>query len=101
MATNYREPQDIPNDPLGRQALRQHTIYPIADSDKVKATMVAKSGDVRAVWTGDKRPPKRGEWYLSGSLIEAYVAPNDLTQPHYIARLVKAEVTTRWVEVEA
>ncbi len=38
------------------------------------------------VATGDKRPPKRGEWYLSGAIVEAYKAPNDLTSTYWIAR---------------
>lgn len=48
----------------------------------------ARQRSVRAVWTGEKRPPKRGEWYLSGAIVEAYRAPNDLSTPFHIARLV-------------
>lgn len=29
---------------------------------------------VKAVWTGEKRPVKAGEWYLSGAIPEAYQA---------------------------
>lgn len=43
----------------------------------------------RVVWTGDHRPPLKGEWYLSGSVIEAYRAPNDLSTPYPIARLTR------------
>ena len=42
-----------------------------------------------AVYTGEKRPPKKGEWYLSGAIPAAYQAPNDLTSVYHIARLVK------------
>lgn len=42
----------------------------------------------RAVWTGEYRQPKRGEWYLSGAIPAAYQAPNDLTTPFHILRLV-------------
>lgn len=45
-------------------------------------------GRVRARWTGEKRAPKKGEWYLSGAVIEAYRAPNDLTTAYHIAELV-------------
>ena len=31
-----------------------------------------------------KRAPRRGEWYLSGAIIEAYQAPNDLTDEYTI-----------------
>lgn len=41
-----------------------------------------------AVPTGEFRFPKKGEWFLSGSIIEAYLAPNNLTSAYYIARLV-------------
>lgn len=46
---------------------------------------------VHAVWTGEKRCPKKGEWYLSGAIIEAYRAPNDLSTPFHIARLVRTK----------
>lgn len=37
-------------------------------------------------WTGERRIPKRGEWYLSGAIIEAYQAPADnMVGSHYIA----------------
>jgi hypothetical protein len=36
--------------------------------------------------TGEKRAPKRGEFYLSGAIPEVYRAPNDLTTPYYIMR---------------
>ena len=54
-------------------------------------TQGAHWSTVMAVWTGEKRPPKAGEWYLSGAKIEAYRAPNDFTSEYHIARLV-----TRW-----
>jgi hypothetical protein len=50
--------------------------------------------EVKAVWTGEKRPPKKGEWYLSGAEIGAYLAPNDLAQPYHIAKLVKVKTFT-------
>jgi len=42
---------------------------------------------VKAVRTGEFRPPRRGEWYLSGARVVAYRAPNDFTTPYHIARL--------------
>lgn len=42
-----------------------------------------------AVRTGEKRPPMKGEWYISGAIPEAYRAPNDLTHDHVIARIVR------------
>ena len=48
----------------------------------------------RAVWTGEKRPPKQGEWFLSGSIITAYRAAHaDLSYPYHIAKIVKVTRT--------
>lgn len=46
---------------------------------------------IMAVWTGEKRAPKAGEWYLSGMTIAAYRARFNLTTEFPIARLVRAE----------
>ena len=52
---------------------------------------------IGAQQTGEFRPVRKGEWYLSGSVVEAYRAPNDLRQPYHIARLVRARVETKLV----
>ena len=46
---------------------------------------------VMAVGTGEFRPPRKGEWYLSGAIIEAYLAKADFTHSFHIARLVVTE----------
>jgi hypothetical protein len=43
---------------------------------------------MQAEWSGEMRPPRAGEWFLSGAIIEAYQTKNDLTAPYPIARLV-------------
>jgi hypothetical protein len=49
----------------------------------------------------DYRAPKKGEWYLSGAIPEAYQAPNDLTQCYYIVEpLVEHRPKTVWVPVK-
>lgn len=35
--------------------------------------------------TGEFRPPRKGEWYLSGAIVQAWKAPNDLSTPYWIA----------------
>lgn len=35
--------------------------------------------------TGEFRAPKRGEYYLSGAIVAAYKAHNDLTSAYWIA----------------
>ena len=56
---------------------------------------------MRAKWDGQpKRSPKKGEWFLSGAVIGAYKAPNDLTQEYHIANIVKTKTTTVTTVVE-
>lgn len=39
--------------------------------------------------TGEYRPPKAGEFYLSGAIITAHQAVNDLGTPYWIAKPVQ------------
>lgn len=57
-------------------------LYPLRDHYKGEWTAKAR-------WTGEKRPPKKGEWYLSGAIVEAYRAPNNLSIPFHIAEIVR------------
>lgn len=36
-------------------------------------------------WTGEKRLPRKGEFYLSGAIIQAYEAKETLSTPYHIA----------------
>ena len=38
--------------------------------------------------TSEFREPKKGEYYLSGAIVEAYLAPNDLSAKYWIAKEV-------------
>lgn len=50
------------------------------------------SHGLRGALTGEFRIPKKGEWYLSGAIPEAYRAPTDeMRTPYYILRLVRVE----------
>jgi len=49
----------------------------------------------RAINTHIRRPPKKGEWYLSGAIPAAYKAPNDLSTEYLIAEIVDTEVIRR------
>jgi hypothetical protein len=59
-----------------------------------------KSPDTRGTFeaTGEKRPPKAGEFYLSGAIIEAYRASKDMTAPYLIARRVAATTGVRVIQ---
>jgi hypothetical protein len=61
--------------------------YPLVD--RVPGVYGREQRDYMAERTGEYRPPRAGEWYVSGAIPEGYRAPNDLTMPHAIARLVR------------
>ena len=72
--------------------------YPIASSNSL-ARPVRKS-DWRVKPTGEFRPPRAGEWFLSGATIEGYSTYVDLATPAHIGRLVRVKTITTVVEVE-
>jgi hypothetical protein len=55
---------------------------------KIYGVMDRTVRNVRFKKTGERRAPKKGEWYLSGAEPHAYMAPNDLSTEYHI--LVKA-----------
>jgi len=80
-------------------------LYPLADwptlteKRKLGFTPEELSGarqqpDICAVLTGQKGRPKRGEWYLSGAIPQAYRAPNDLPMEFHMLRLVRVKERT-------
>lgn len=73
------------------------TLYPLGDY--VPHWPAVTQRDMRAVRTSDYREPKAGEWYLSGAIPTAYLAPNDLCTAYYICRLVRVESVLVVVEV--
>jgi hypothetical protein len=54
-------------------------------------------GKTRYLATGEFRAPKRGEYYLSGAIITAYRAPNDLTQVFWIAKPIEGSLLDLFV----
>jgi len=74
------------------EKLQLNQLYPLADRPPAPYLR----SQVRALWTGEKRPPRKGEWYLSGAIIAAYQAPNDLTLNHCIAKIVRARKVVTW-----
>lgn len=45
--------------------------------------------------TGEYRRPRKGEWFLSGAVVEGYHAATDLSTAYHIAVLVKGELVWR------
>lgn len=58
----------------------------------VSASLMKGASRFGSVKTGEFRTPKRGEWYLSGAIPQAYKAPNDLTTPYHILKLVRVTI---------
>jgi hypothetical protein len=70
--------------------IKREKTYPLADR-ALSERRYHKHFKQRAKLTGEKRAPKRGEWYLSGAIPAAYQAPNDLSTEYHIVELVYVE----------
>jgi uncharacterized membrane-anchored protein len=70
----------------------QAKLYPLASL--LSSTTGGRHPKVRARATGAFRAPRQGEWFLSGAIVEAYQAMEDLSTRFYIAELVEVEVKT-------
>jgi hypothetical protein len=51
-------------------------LYP---GEYIGSLTLLKQRDVRYKATGEFRAPRKGEYYLSGAVIQAYRAPNDFS----------------------
>ena len=69
-----------------------HGLYPINDSLTGDAHLLLSARGFRAEPTGEHRPPRAGEWYLSGAITAAYHAMGDLSTAYHIARIVRVEI---------
>jgi len=71
------------------------TTYPLGDRiPGDHSVRIFPTSGVKAVKTGQFRPPLRGEWYLSGAIPHAYIASNNLSHPYHIMKLVRVKVVT-------
>jgi hypothetical protein len=74
------------------ETLKKDKMYPLIDyhpDKKWSHSTGIVTGNVMAMYSGEKRCPKKDEWYLSGAIIAAYKAPHDSSTPYHIAVLVK------------
>lgn len=76
--------------------LERDELYQVAEDERLPRGMDRSL--TRARPTGERRPPRAGEWYLSGAVVEAYRAPNDLSSEFRIAELVQGELRFREVD---
>jgi len=73
--------------------------YPLADEEHptmAAARRVGNPKNLRAVWTGEFRPVKAGEWFLSGAIVEVYYSPAGTSASFHVAELVDI-ANTHWV----
>lgn len=75
------------------------TLYPVVDRIPGLSDLDRRQLQIKAVPTGEFRCPKKGEWFLSGAIIEAYRAPNDIPTMYYIAKLVVTKTITETIIV--
>jgi len=105
---------------MSNSYLQRNKIYPIHCEDAAYAGLAPRQGLPRlgwhphvkpapgsdpnlfigAIWKGEKRPPKRGEWFFSGAEILAYRAPANLDSPYCIAQLVRYRTKTVQYDIE-
>jgi len=62
--------------------------YEILKEKGIRIPVHRYSQKIKAIKTREFRKPKKGEFYLSGAIPEASVAPNDLNNKFWIADLV-------------
>ena len=80
--------------------MKKPKLYKLLDPHperKWAASGVILDGNVMAINSRQFRCPKKGEWFLSGSIPGAYQAPNDLSTEYWIGTLVRVSVITEYV----
>ena len=80
---------------MSKYMLDRDTYYPLKDFHPLWRTH-----RLMAKWSGEKRPPKKGQWYLSGAVIEAYQAKRDLDAPYPIAEIYSTREVKSYVGVK-
>jgi hypothetical protein len=77
--------------------MKKGKLFPVAPEGSIGVSYKYPPNRFRVEATGEFRPPKRGEWYISGAIPEAYLAPNDLTVSYHIGVLVSGEVVKTFI----
>jgi len=74
-----------------RTTILRETPYPVADT----AALFKKTADpwsCAAYWTGEHRPVRPGEWYLSGAIVGAYFSQHGTADAYHIAKIYRREI---------
>lgn len=69
--------------------LQRGVAYPVSGGEL--ANLPRNTSKAYALWKGETRPPMKGEWFLSGAIIEAYFAHSDMTDARPIGELCCVE----------
>jgi hypothetical protein len=87
---------------LPEQNLVKHGVYyPLKGCFRLSIDITCPPGClICSKWNGEYRPPLKGEWYLSGSIVETYQAQSNLTGSFHIAGLVRLQEVRTFVEIE-
>jgi len=86
---------------LKDKGLNGQGLYHLGDHHEAQrhgpfATIGVFDDSIMAMFTGEKRKPKKGEWYLSGASVAAYQAKADLDTEYHIAKIVRVEKVTTY-----
>ncbi|MHA1285911.1 MAG: hypothetical protein ACTSPB_00780 [Candidatus Thorarchaeota archaeon] len=77
-------------------------VYPMAQEHFWKYAIRDKGKGYKTmgIMTNEFRPPKKGEFYVSGAIPEVYEVPNDLSTSFYIIKLIHVSTETVYKAVE-
>lgn len=70
--------------------MKKGDVFPIGDG-AMRYKLLGRGRRLMVQYTGEKRRPKKGEWFLSGAVVDGYEAYNDLSQIYHIGELVIVE----------
>lgn len=79
---------------MSEGTLSRKDVYRLGDRYDCPGMGQFTKDTLRGQWTGEKRRPKAGEWFLSGAVIVTYRAPVDLDTVYPIARIVLTRTRT-------
>ena len=98
------EHDDYEKDEQGRHLYRVSDTIPGLDPVMLRYMElrgISRGLEIRGISTGERRAPRKGEWFLSGAIPAVYLAANDLSMTYTICRLIVVKRRTIFTEVTA
>ena len=75
--------------------MKKGDLFPLALSERFPIRKFDTNRNHRIEYIGEKRQPKKGEWYISGAIPEGYHCNVDgISSEYHIGRLVEVETKT-------